>query len=657
MPDGGDVRHHAVGWAMASVRNPAGTARNGLRRLRRTPLRLLFAAPRPAEIGLSPDGRWISRVDATCDGAVLTVTAADRPAGPGTAGRARRRLDREADGPVRSWSFAGGLSGHAWLPVTDPAAAPALCVTAARSPGGEHRILVLDTAGRCRDVTPDAAQHAVILDRDQVRGRGALIRTGTELHTVHLVRADGRVTPVGPAAMVDRWIVDPREHLRAAVRWDTDGTLVVLRRQDGDRAAPWRTVLRLPAPESLLTYPVDTTGDGRGLLLHGPFGGDHLHVVRLDLDTGALTPVVRVPGRDIGSLWLHPTRRTVQFLELSGPRPGYLAVDDEVRADLEWLPVYEPGNFRIVARSATDRQWLLACGSDVAPERYVLWDRDRRRSTGLAPVRTGRRQAPMLPFEIQASDGTPIGGYLTAPLTGGLPAPTVLLVHGGPWGSDEWRHSPDVQWLSDAGHACLQVNFRGSEGRGRSFMDAADGDWGGRMQQDLLDAVSWAVASGYTDASQVYIMGTSYGGYAALMAATVGAPVFRAAVAVCAPSDLVAWTAQMTGSRHYLSAVVRCRLGDPSADRDRLHRQSPLTHAARAHTPLLLVHGERDTVVPPEHSVRMAAALREHRRPHRVLSLADEGHGVQTSAGRVRLARTVERFFAAARRTGGIGTG
>jgi dienelactone hydrolase len=577
---------------------------------RRFRLRRTFATSRITEFGLSPDGAYVSRVV----GDSLIIGPAERPGVTS-----------------RTWRFPDGISGHAWLPGTSPM----LCVTSA------ERVLLIDGAG----VTPIGISDPVLLDPDHVRGRGVLVRSGSGPCSLHHVFADGTVRTLDAGADVDRWLVDPDERLCAAVRWEPDGTLIVLRPGD-----PWAEVLRIPPEEALLTYPVDVTADGRGLLLHGPFGSDFSKVLRLDLADGGLAPVISVPGRDIDSLWLHPRRRTIQFLELSGPRPVHQVVDEGVRPDLERLAASESGSFRIVARAADDRRWLIARRSDREPDRHVLWDRDHRRAVALQPPANQRRTAGMLPFSFTAGDGLPIGGYLTLPPRRALPAPLVLLVHGGPWACDEWGHSPEAQWLAGAGYVCLQVNFRGSEGRGRRFMDAADRDWGGRMQQDLLDAVDWAVARGYGDRNRLFLMGTSYGGYAALTAATAGERTFRAAVAVCAPSDLVAWMEHVQSRRHHLAALFRHRLGDPVADRDRLRRQSPLTYACRARTPLLLVHGEQDTLVPLEQTTRMAAALREHRKPHRVLTFPGEGHGVESRSGRIRLATAVERFFRAERR-------
>jgi len=136
----------------------------------------------------------------------------------------------------------------------------------------------------------------------------------------------------------------------------------------------------------------------------------------------------------------------------------------------------------------------------------------------------------MEPVTIRARDGLALVSYLSRP-RGSSPAdrlPMVLLVHGGPWARDLWGLHPDHQWLANRGYAVLSVNFRGSTGFGKSFVNAGDREWAGKMHDDLIDAVDWAVAQGIADPARVAIMGASYGGYSALVGVTFTPESLRA---------------------------------------------------------------------------------------------------------------------------------
>ena len=181
--------------------------------------------------------------------------------------------------------------------------------------------------------------------------------------------------------------------------------------------------------------------------------------------------------------------------------------------------------------------------TDDGPVKTYLYDRQSRSARLLfvdRPELKNYTLAPMEPFRFTSRDGLTIHGYLTFPVGAqrdGLP--TVLHVHGGPWSRDVWGFQPDVQWLANRGYLCVQVNFRGSTGYGKAFVNAGDKEWGGKMHNDLADAVRWVIEKGYADPKRVAIYGGSYGGYAAWSELTFDPrPVLLAAVDICGPSNL-----------------------------------------------------------------------------------------------------------------------
>ncbi|MEL7473438.1 MAG: alpha/beta fold hydrolase, partial [Planctomycetota bacterium] len=227
------------------------------------------------------------------------------------------------------------------------------------------------------------------------------------------------------------------------------------------------------------------------------------------------------------------------------------------------------------------------------------------------------------------------------------PLPMVLLVHGGPWARDRWGFSPLHQLLANRGYAVLSVNFRGSTGFGKRFVNLGDRAWGGAMQDDLADAVAWAVDHGIADSERVAIMGASYGGYASLMGLARDPDLFAGGVALVAPTNLVSLLESIPPYLEALSDLWRTRVGDIRSDEGRafLATRSPLGKAESIRDPLLIAHGVRDPRVPRAESDAMVEALRAADRDVAYLLFPDEGHGLARSENRLAYYALAEAFL------------
>jgi dipeptidyl aminopeptidase/acylaminoacyl peptidase len=253
----------------------------------------------------------------------------------------------------------------------------------------------------------------------------------------------------------------------------------------------------------------------------------------------------------------------------------------------------------------------------------------------------------MEPFSFTARDGLTVHGYLSFPpgaARAGLPA--VLNVHGGPWGRDVWGFNPEAQWLANRGYLCVQVNFRGSTGYGKRFLNAGDREWGRRMHDDLLDAVGWVVERGYADPNRVGIYGGSYGGYAALAGAAFTPDVFRCAIDFCGPSNLRTLIESIPPYWSPMIAQFHRRVGNPETEADFLWSRSPLSRVGDIRIPLLIVQGANDPRVKQAEAEQIVAALREKGIPHEYLLFPDEGHGLAKPENRLRFYAVAERFLA-----------
>lgn len=257
------------------------------------------------------------------------------------------------------------------------------------------------------------------------------------------------------------------------------------------------------------------------------------------------------------------------------------------------------------------------------------------------PGVTGDQVGEVRPIEYAAADGLDIRGYLTLPAGVATPAglPLVVLVHGGPASRDGMGFDWMAQAIASRGYAVLQANFRGSTGRGRTFLEAGYGEWGRKMQTDLSDGVRWLAEQGIIDPERVCIAGASYGGYAALAGPTLDRGVYRCAVAIAGVSDLRRMVEAEARLARPNSETVRywnrfmgaARLGDRAID-----ALSPARLASEADAPILLIHGRDDTVVPIEQSRLMAAALRDAGKPVELIELDGEDHWLSRSDTRLR---------------------
>ena len=256
----------------------------------------------------------------------------------------------------------------------------------------------------------------------------------------------------------------------------------------------------------------------------------------------------------------------------------------------------------------------------------------------------------MEPVTIRARDGLQLVSYLSLPRdrTRETPGPMVLVVHGGPWGRDTWGLSSTHQWLANRGYAALSVNFRGSTGFGKAFVNAANLEWAGKMHDDLIDAVDWAIAERIADPKRVAIFGGSYGGYSALVGLTFTPEKFACAIDYVGISNIVTLLETIPPYWKPWQTIWKVRTGDYTTEEGRrfLAERSPLTHVGRIVRPLLIAHGANDPRVKVAESEQIVAAMRERGIPVTYLYYSDEGHGFRREENRRSFNAVAEAFLA-----------
>jgi dipeptidyl aminopeptidase/acylaminoacyl peptidase len=394
------------------------------------------------------------------------------------------------------------------------------------------------------------------------------------------------------------------------------------------------------------------TEDGRGAFLATSIDADTERLVEKSLKTGTERLLAQSPQSDVQLVLGHPTKRVLRAAAFDlGGRLAWTAIDGAVKGDLEGLDRALDGDFSVVSMDDADARWVVAERPDTGPVRFWLWDRKRRKADWLfssQPKLDGLALAAMQPVSIPARDGLTLPGYLTLPPGRAKPVPMVLWVHGGPWDRDAWGFNGSTQWLANRGYAVLQVNFRGSTGYGKRFLNAGNRQWGLAMQDDLLDAVAWAEKEGVTTRRQVAIMGGSYGGYATLAALAFTPDVFACGVDLVGPSNLFTLLSAVPPYWSAFKAVLLARVGDPAdpQDQELLKKASPLFSADRIRAPLLVGQGAHDPRVKEAESEQIVAAMEKKGLPVTYVLYPDEGHGFARPENRTDFAARAERFLA-----------
>lgn len=382
---------------------------------------------------------------------------------------------------------------------------------------------------------------------------------------------------------------------------------------------------------------------------------DLIQLMRMDLSTGAATFIEKDPlGRvDLsGAIVSELTNRPLATI-YEDDRERIYWKDKSYEADYQYLQKRLPG-FRINfgSRTADENLWIITASRDTEPGETFLFDRKARR---LMPQYKIREQLPrqalaeMKPIRYKSSDGLEIPAFLTLPK--GVPPeslPLVVTPHGGPWGRDIWGYDTLHQFLANRGYAVLSMNFRGSAGYGKKFLNAGDRQWGEKMQDDITWGVQHLVAKGVADRKRVAIMGASYGGYATLAGVAFTPDVYAAGIAIVAPSNLITLLDSIPPYWEPMRKMLYERVGDPTKPEGKrqLERQSPLFAAHRIKTPLMVVQGANDPRVNKRESDQIVIALRDRKFPVEYLLADDEGHGFARPVNNLALMAAGEKFLA-----------
>jgi dipeptidyl aminopeptidase/acylaminoacyl peptidase len=633
-----------LGEAGGERRDPGAAARPARELIPRS---VLFGNAERALVQISPDGKrlaWLAPRDGVMNVWVAPVGGLPRA----------RPVTREAARPIREfhWTYTGRHLVYL------------------QDTGGDENfhILRVDVGdGATVDLTPQRGARAGIVGMSAAQPNALIAAINDrdpaafDLYRIDLATAE-RALIVRNTQRLRGFVVDRDLALRFAVRMLPDGTTEILAPESRAVEPAWALFGTIPFEDSDATHVVAFAPGDQAVYMIDSRGRDTAALVSIDVATRRATVLAEDARADAERVMIDPVRGSVQAVSFDYLRRSWTVLDPAIRGDLDRLARLDGGEVHVVSRTLDDAVWVVGTTSDRYPARYYLWERAAQRASFLFAVRPELERHPlvnMTPVEIPARDGLTLVSYLSLPASaqprgdgGGAPdapVPMVLLVHGGPWARDHWGYHALHQMLANRGYAVLSVNFRGSTGFGKRFLNAGNLQWSKAMHDDLLDAVAWAVRRGVTTKDGACIMGGSYGGYAALVGVAMTPDAFRCGVDIVGPSNLLTLLASMPP--YWAPAIARfhTRMGNPATleGRAALIAASPITYAANIARPLLIGQGANDPRVKQAESEQIVAAMKAHGLPVTYAVFPDEGHGFARPENGIAFLGVTEAFLAA----------
>ncbi len=605
------------------------------------PRQILFGNPERAAAQVSPDGKRVSFL--APDAGVLNVWV-----GPADDPARAKPVTSDRDRGIRRYFWAWDNEHVLYL----------------QDVGGDenwHVYAVNVETRESRDLTPLKSIQARVEQVSQRFPNEILIAMNDRdpnLHDLYRVdiRTGARTRLIENPGFLD-FLADSDYRVRFASRMRPDGGMDLMRHTAEEAFEPF---LSIPHEDALTTHPIGLDEAGTTLYMIDSRDRNTAACIAIDLANGSRKVLAEDERADAGSTMRHPRTRAVEAVRFDYQRAVWKTVDPSIEADLERLKTLCNGDFSVEDRSLDDRYWIVEYVVDDGPVRYYYYDRQKKDGSFLftnRPALEGRQLATMHPRVLNARDGQKLVSYLSLPpgsdadRTGrpDKPLPMVLLVHGGPWARDDWGYDSLHQWLTNRGYAVLSVNFRGSTGFGKAFINAADRQWGRSMHDDLLDGVAWAIEQKIADPKRVAIMGGSYGGYATLWGVTNTPEIFCCGVDIVGPSNLATLIDSIPPYWKPMLDMFAQRVGDPRTEEGRklLHERSPLTYVNQIRCPLLIGQGANDPRVKQAESDQIVREMREKQIPVTYVLFPDEGHGFARPENSLAFWAVTEGFLAA----------
>lgn len=610
------------------------TRPNAARRVRRIPLEDFFRNSQEAAFQISPDGKHLSYLAPYADRMNLFV----RAVAGGEAVRVTSETQRSLAGYM--WADNGRL-----LFMKDTA-------------GDENYRLYgvnLDGSGLRAYTDFPGVRTTLIDDLEETPGKVliGLNRRNPEVFDPYRLDLDtGELTRLAEnPGNWQGWMTDHAGRLRA-VTAIVDGVNTQILYRDTEEE-DFHPVLTTNFKE-IVSF-MEFTPDDRLVYAATNQGRDKVALVLMDpSDCRELELLFEHPRYDVSSIGYSRKRKKLLSAYCTGHKePVRHYFDEEERALRERMKRHFAGyRFGVADTDKAEEHYLVYVGNDRTRGAYYYYNALTDEATKIAdtaPWLSEEELVEMHPVTYRTRDGWDIEAYLSLPAGYGLEdakgLPVVVNPHGGPWARDVWGYSSEVQFLCNRGYAVLQMNFRGSTGYGRKFLEASYKQWGLAMQDDITDGVEWLKAKGIADPDRIAIYGGSYGGYAALCGVTFTPGLYACAVDYVGVSNLFTFLKTIPPYWRPMLEMMYEQVGHPERDREQLAATSPALHADRIRVPLFIAQGSNDPRVNKAESDQMVEALRQRGLPVEYMVKENEGHGFSNQENRFDFYRAMEAFL------------
>jgi len=601
----------------------------------------LFGNPTRAAGKISPDGQWLSWL-APKDGVLnIWMAPADNP------DQAKAMTDA-TDRPIRQYFWSPDSQSLLYI----------------QDKGGDENFLLYGVniaSGEETTLTPfENTRVDIVGGSESIRDKilVGLNNRDPQFHDVHLLDLNsGELTLVLENNGYAGFMADDTLTVRMALCQNEAGGTDYFRVVDNSvESDPFSSTAM---EDSLTTNPAGYTNDGSILYWLDSRGRNTAALYAEDVATGKRTLIAEDDKADIGGTIRDRESGKVQAYSVNYLKTEWTALDADIGASLDWLGTQLEGEYGISSRTDDDQTWIVWNDPLTAPTATYIYDRRAQTLTPFyvtRPELEGAPLQPMYPVEIASRDGLTLPSYLT--LSAGVAmdddgnpsasSPMVLLVHGGPWARDDYGFNSIHQMLANRGYAVLSVNFRGSTGFGKDFLNAANKQWGLAMHDDLIDATNWAIAQGITGKDQVAIMGGSYGGYATLAGLAFTPETFACGLDIVGPSNLETLLDTIPPYWAPLVKIFHERMGNPDSEEGLalLKAASPLYKADQITKPLLIAQGANDPRVKQAESDQIVGAMKDAGIPVTYVLYPDEGHGFAKPTNNIAFFAIAENFLA-----------
>jgi dipeptidyl aminopeptidase/acylaminoacyl peptidase len=601
------------------------------------PRKVLFGSPLKCEVKLSPDGKYIAYL-ASKNG-VMNICMADI-----------RDLET-----VKTITFEKrGIQNFLWAFTNED-------ILFAKDNYGDENWRVYnvnintlevkdltpqeDTQNIIKKLSPNFPEN-VLIERKSHQGHefySLNIKTGKSKRVFSNTRNFGNL------------IVDDDFKVRLGISYYSDGGAKIFHNENGH----FKLFLNLDFEDAIATKPIVFDHYGRYLFLYDSRDRDTICVSRIDTKTKEFELLAQHEKSDIIDVIIHPFSKHIQAAIYCLERLGYIYLDDKISRHFRFLLNQLEGDLNIPSRSSDDKKWIILNTKDNSPLRYYYYNIETQEIKDLFSISKELEDKPLTSMHsvtIKSRDALELLCYYSLPRESDpensarpkTPLPTVLFVHGGPWAREHWGYNAFHQWLCNRGYCVLSVNYRGSTGFGKKFLNAGNLQWSKKMQDDLIDVVNWAIQEKIARKDSIAIMGQSYGGYASLVGLSFTPDIFACGIDMFGPTDLITLMRSVHEAMGSFALIYRRRVGDHTTpeSRKKLAEISPINKIHNIVRPLLVGQGANDPRVKIEQSNKLVRALEKRNVSVFYVVYSDEGHGFTKQENRVAFYAIADAFLA-----------